>query len=504
MALGILAISLTWWLLFISFCGTGLAAGRLLSFRNSSQETIFDLFWIGWVSVLLALQIWHLFVRINLTPLALVIIAGFSVICLERSRLRELLPPLHVRRVALLAIGLLTVWLANRAMGPIAPYDAGLYHLASMRWMTSYPIVPGLANLHDRFGFNSSYFLFQAMLDVGFWSDRSYHLASSLLLLVLVLEIGFSAYKAATKRPVYIHDLVRIVFLAPVVSLCFFQASSTSPDVPNYVIGVLTCVRLCRLLFGEPRSNGGFENVLLIMLLSAAAVTIKLSFVVMGFLASAVAILIWLRRAKSGTSRTILAAKLLPTGLAVVLLLITWVVRNIILTGYPLYPINFWPISVDWKVTAESVANVNSWIQSWARNPNALPRDVLHNWNWIGTWAHQILTQQRFEIVFPLVLFAAGTIVALFMVDRHTFPLSRYFLFMVPALGALIFWFFAAPEPRYAGATFWYLGAGALSLAYGGMSYDRAQTTSIRHPEFVSVLDDTHVATKLTNYSAGS
>lgn len=504
MAVGILATWFTWSLLFVSLCGTGLAAIRLLAFRNTSQEMIFDVFWVGWVSVLLGLQIWHLFFRINLTPLALVMIVGVSVLYLERSRIRELVPDVRLRHIGFLAIGLLTVWLANRAMAPIAPYDAGLYHLSSIRWMTSYPIVPGLANLHDRFGFNSSYFLFQAMLDVGFWSDRSYHLASSLLLLVLVLEIAFSAYKVATSVPVYVHDLVRIIFLAPVVSLCFFQASSTSPDLPNYVIGVVICVRLCRLLFGERGNKSDFEDVSLIVLLSAAAVTIKLSFVVMGFLASGVAIGIWLRRVKTGRSGTVVSAKLLPSGVVIVLLLITWVARNIILTGYPVYPIDLWPVAVDWKVTAESVANINGWIQSWARNPNALPRQVLHNWDWIGTWVQQILTQHRFEVVFPLLLFAAGTIVAIFMVKREVFPLSRYFLFMVPAVGALIFWFFTAPEPRYAGATFWYLGAGALSLAFGGLRYDRTQTSGIRDPGFVSVIDDSHVAPKLTNYSAGS
>src|ERR1044071_4742793 len=102
MAVGILATSFTWWLLFVSLCGTGLVAIRLLAFRNTSQEMIFDIFWVGWVSVLLGLQIWHLFFRINLTPLALVMIVGVSVLYLERSRIRELVPDVRLRHIGFL------------------------------------------------------------------------------------------------------------------------------------------------------------------------------------------------------------------------------------------------------------------------------------------------------------------------------------------------------------------------------------------------------------------
>ncbi|EMO63800.1 hypothetical protein LEP1GSC133_1179, partial [Leptospira borgpetersenii serovar Pomona str. 200901868] len=34
-------------------------------------------------------------------------------------------------------------------------YDSGLYHIQSIKWIQEYSVVPGLANLHGRFGFNS-------------------------------------------------------------------------------------------------------------------------------------------------------------------------------------------------------------------------------------------------------------------------------------------------------------------------------------------------------------
>jgi hypothetical protein len=39
-------------------------------------------------------------------------------------------------------------------------FDTGLYYLTTIRWAQDYPVVPGLANLHTRLGFNQSLFLF--------------------------------------------------------------------------------------------------------------------------------------------------------------------------------------------------------------------------------------------------------------------------------------------------------------------------------------------------------
>ena len=37
-------------------------------------------------------------------------------------------------------------------------YDTYLYHLQSIKWIEGYKAIPGLANLHDRFGFNPNIF----------------------------------------------------------------------------------------------------------------------------------------------------------------------------------------------------------------------------------------------------------------------------------------------------------------------------------------------------------
>ena len=41
-------------------------------------------------------------------------------------------------------------------------YDTGLYHAQAIRWIEEYGVVPGLANLHSRFGYNSASFALSA------------------------------------------------------------------------------------------------------------------------------------------------------------------------------------------------------------------------------------------------------------------------------------------------------------------------------------------------------
>ena len=480
---GMLGISVTWLFLFVCFGGMGLLFYELLGSRAllADVENTLSAFWFGWCFALMILQIWHLFIPVDWRALFFITALGLFGIVRSRGQIAKFVARKDFRLRWLVPVCLGVVWLANLASAPIRSYDAGLYHLSAVRWISTYPIIPGLGNLHDRLGFNSSYFLYQALLDVGFWTHRSHHLASGLLLLIVVLEIAFSAYKLSTKQVTYVYDLMRILFLAPVADQSFSQASTTSPDLAMYVIGVLVSVRLCKLLFSE-NSETEILDVSLIMILSAIGTTVKLSFIAMGVLASLVAMgtLIY-RDGKQNGALARFTKIAIPTVLAL-LILTPWIIRNVILTGYPLYPAAFLSFDVEWKVTEPIVANLNEWIQSWARNPSASPKQVLANWDWLHGWARQVLLNHKFALTFPLLLFLMGCFVSIFVARNRELSRRRSLLFFSPALGMLIFWFLTAPEPRYAGVTFWYLGAGAVSLACGGLFYDHTANESLARP----------------------
>ena len=63
----------------------------------------------------------------------------------------------------------------NTCTKPACHYDLGLYYLQEIRWMETFPIVPGLGNLIFNLGFNQSAFLVTSLLDsllpdrIGLW-----------------------------------------------------------------------------------------------------------------------------------------------------------------------------------------------------------------------------------------------------------------------------------------------------------------------------------------------
>lgn len=54
-------------------------------------------------------------------------------------------------------------------------YDTGLYHAQAIRWIEEYGVVPGLANLHSRFGYNSASFALSAFFSETWLIGRPMH-----------------------------------------------------------------------------------------------------------------------------------------------------------------------------------------------------------------------------------------------------------------------------------------------------------------------------------------
>src|SRR5437867_7700839 len=177
----------TWLALGLGFAGIGVLVCRALGCSCAGVEGRLRAFWLGWVATLFALQVWHLAFAVSgyvLAGAAAVGIVGVAVGGVPRT-----VP--DVRRAArallpLAALAVLAVWLSFRALDGPRHGDAGAYFVPTVRWIVTHPIVPGLANLFVPFGFNQSYFLYVAMLDVGPFAHRAFHVANGVLVLALV------------------------------------------------------------------------------------------------------------------------------------------------------------------------------------------------------------------------------------------------------------------------------------------------------------------------------
>ena len=253
----------------------------------------------------------------------------------------------------------------------------------------------------------------------------------------------------------------------PLVMVSGFSATSTSTDLPIFMLGVVISIRLFKLLFYDTRIEEILFDTIFIIILSVTGISIKLSFVVFGCMVSLVAI-IKLVICNQGRKANYQRLRKLFWGAGFALLLLApWGARSIMLSGYLIYPSPQLSVDVAWKIPLERVVNEERWVKSWARQQNRTPDEVLGTGDWIVPWAQRILAKSTtpIELFLPGLLFLVGLLLFIKWrkIDRERLLWCCLFLF--PPIVSLLFWFVIAPDVRFAGVSFWMLGAGLFVIS---------------------------------------
>jgi hypothetical protein len=472
-AVYVVIVALTLLGLSLAFAGCGLLLRRAFGLRVVTADDCLLAPWTGFALVLFALQLWHLFWPVDRLALLLVVGAGITGWGWNLVALKNVMAGRRRFVWALFVTLAASLWIASHTTTQVRVTDSGLYHLASVRWAYTYPIVPGLGNLHGRLAFNNSYFLYAALFHVGPFVNRAHHLANGLLLCWMMFRILYSIYRLFLlpehRSPRLVFDMMMLV---PVIVLAMGeQSSSPTPDAAIYLLGMAVASELLQWMARPTASNGAVGSdlgmdcfpVVSITFLSACGMTVKSSFLAFGFVVSLLALTGCVtpnRRLNRPAAKAVVWSLVLCCSL-----LASWMFRGVILSGYPLYPAACLGFPVSWRVPLESVRLENAWIRSWARSPGIVPNEVLGNWRWLWPWLNGIL-RYSYAVVVPLIL-TVGVAPLILMLHRRRNAACRgsTWLFLLAPLASLVFWFVMAPEHRFAGSNFWVLGAGAVALA---------------------------------------
>ena len=290
---------LVWGAATVCLCGLGCAVRRLFGRRVGNGESFLRLAWLGWGVAIVLLQLWHFWLPVRgwaCASIALVGMLGFAW-CLPDLWQSFVTEPRR-NMVFLVLLLVIACWMAHHSLTQANNYDSGLYQLTSVRWAYTYPVVPGLGNLHARLAFNNSYFLYVAGLDWGWFAGRSHQVAGGLLLLWAIARSAVGGYYVLLSRTGHrMHHLLDLLLLVPVLRLPMFGYhfhANPSPDLGVYMLGFIAGSELLRLLekcyaapgitVHEQDDEGAFDFVFLVFL-CAVGVTIKLSFAVFALLA---------------------------------------------------------------------------------------------------------------------------------------------------------------------------------------------------------------------------
>jgi hypothetical protein len=460
----------------VLLCGALCAAtcmgiGAFVGRWSAAEAGAVEMFWLGLSAVIALLELYHLLRPIDAAiGLALLIVGslGFIIYGLPLRLLQE------IRRTgpwtsSIYAAALAVI--ALRSASSCKFYDTGLYGAQAVRWMATYPVVPGLANLHGRLGFNSSVLLSMAVLRHGVAEPLTYRVFDGLVLAILLASVIAAAARLIRGDSNSSTDWFAAILLFPLL-YCIFESSETADlvgtdtDLPT----MLVCLAAIGYLFSALHANGSSSGehlasvssklVCADALFSLAAV-FKLSMVVLAGTGWLLTFIKWQSLRSARTAKRIDWLGFLGIPVAIV---VPWVAHGLILSGYPFYPSSLFGVPVEWRVPAPSVRLVAAGVRSWARTPHATLTDSA-GVHWIGVWFHGVRAD-RAEFLFPVLITIVGSLLILWEENQKPSGWNYPGLWLlIPMILALVFWFVQAPALRFAQAELW--GTACILGGYG-------------------------------------
>jgi len=232
---------------------------------------------------------------------------------------------------------------------PTANTDTHIYHLQIVEWASTYPAAHGIVNLFPRLGLGSNWLLL-----IGFFhipgQQIFFYLNTSLViwLFVWLFHQWHYHWRNGSQRPLRLFYFLLLAYALFDWELFRDAASSTSYDliVTTCMLLLLSCWVECILLDGKTPA--------------ASLLFVFIAFSALGFKLSGFFILILLVYHLFCHRRRL--SYIVFSACSFLLIVTPVLVKNYIITGYPLFPL---PLTIghpDWKLPGGMVSMLNNYI----------------------------------------------------------------------------------------------------------------------------------------------
>lgn len=400
--------------------------------KNNCKYSFFDSFFIGFCFIGTVLNVWSIFLPTDIFSIIFLILFGIYIFYKQKSfftlNFKKLFQKIKKNRLLTLLVVVIILIQLLYSVGIPKNYDSYLYHINAIQWNEKFSVVPGLANLHNRFGFNSSQFVLSAAFSFNEIYNQYVFIINSLCFLIFLIWIVLYSFH---KKDIF--SIIALLFGYYYFYQYYEDFSSPSTDlIPNLLFGFL----LIKLLFNSSSINNKY---LLFVALSFFIITFKISLlpiITVGLLA------IYFQKHKFNYL-------IINTFLFGSIFIIPWIIRNVIISGYLIYPLSSIDVfNFDWEVSKESIIDIQKWIYSWGRIPFKDHSEVLsmpfRDWFLIW-WKNCIL---RNKVVFIISLLSPVFIILYYFNNRKIANNNVLIVFIVSFITFLI-WLFTAPDIRF-------------------------------------------------------
>ncbi len=431
-----LAITISWIAISVVFLSMGDILVSLYNrlCKQNEQYGLTDTFLLGMCFTLIPLSITSFWLPSNHYVLLALLVTCVVYWIIRKNhflviiqKVRSSFTHLSPLQSAIFIIPIISLMIA--IIWQVGEFDSLLYHQQNIRWNEEFAVVPGLGNIEHRYSFNSNYLLLSAIFSLrAIFGEGVY----SLQVLVLIAVICWTIKEIIQSG----YEIKRILLLLIITGYIFtfgYSLAATSTDaIPN----IVSLYLIAKLLL-YPDSPG--DKKLFFVIIPIALFTFKLTIIPLGLISLYILVLL----VRNKEYRTALLLAFIP---AVILGL--WFIRNVITSGYLIFPLHEIDIfTVDWKLPAFVAIEEKDFIFSCGiRALNDVIWQIVHpelnSFNGIYRWGMNLI------FIAPALL--SPLVVVYSLIKKKYLHKNIYFVYII-LLAVIGLWYWGGPDPRFIG-----------------------------------------------------
>ena len=416
--------------------GVGSGAGALVIARRA--------LWLGLSIFLVVGMLLNLFLPMA-SPLTAFVTFGLAALSLVIGWIqirrnpprwkRWQIQPTRLTAVIVVTLFVAQAYLALAALGPLTNYDSGLYHLGAVEYSRLFPAIPGLANVYSPLGYATAEFPLAAALSAGPWGPEGLRLANGLLMAVLALDVALRTLQGRRGPGLFVAAVGLVAAWVPLLALSDYWVTSPSQDTAALIVCVAAAAYLAdavgrRVAWAADAATAG-----------VAAISVSLIRPTLGAFTVGVILVSGVLAVRRGRLRrpTVIVASVTVAVMGVAAVIAT-LARDIILSGWLLFPLSTFPIPVDWRAPDPTFLRLAT--LGYHRDPENLWEST-EGWNWVGSWIQRL--PQSWE-TFEFALLGLTAVILLITVHRWTnLRVRGLVITMLPSIISVMVWFTLAP-----------------------------------------------------------
>ena len=398
---------------------------------------------IGFMLTNVYAEIWSIFLPVNMWAAYILVFITLVIAYMCKQDMAETVNISKAPKPAVIASVAVIILMAYGSSRGYMHYDTTLYHASAIRWIEEYGVVPGLANLQSRYGYNSAEFAHNALYSFKWYTGRSLHCTTGFLAMVSA-HLLYDKELFTGRRTIQSVDFVRIGLLYYLGVLFSQMVSPASDYVANLLIFDILILMLGRV---KDRTLPA-DHYVLISLLAIYGITVKVSLAPMVLICLIPFVYYIIKK----DVRSILFC--IVSGLVIAM---PYFIRGYILSGWILYPSTLIKLgNPDWQVPIGEAQYDAKEISMWGRGiTDATKWSEVTLTNWIPSWFAALDTVEK--VLITAVITSIVVLVAIEIrlgLSKNRGGLQRYNILLelpiawIMLLGVLT-WFFGAPLVRY-------------------------------------------------------